>query len=477
MNKTNSTSTPLQDDKDFTLKQLCVVSWKWSCPGCSVVFVCNFKPVRIACKERSGQTCPAMAAEPINIFSHKQDLLGIVAALRQMVPNLKITGSDAEWERITIEGKKGWLQKAPLLVLKNVPEYYTGPDWQKQVAGMQGYFSRFPDVPRKPDIFRIIRSFRFALATEFDPDLFLQSNDPRLKFLFAVAKHLDGVIFTPSGLWDAEGRALLCADGKSDPNAVLPAIPQAEQRPRARSGDDPDEQKIPQTPPDANRVARRALCLAAVSGRGLLEMEPMPQEQAEAHRKRILAWIGELALEEEFESQELKLLQQSVHTLSQQNMVDAGWRLEGLGALAWALGKFKMPAYDQLVDAGVLLPNVGFLNLNQATALMNSPALRPAEELRKFQDQCFALHWRLRNFRLDKRSMNFRTFARECWFGPLDVSSARFCDDDLAIGEMPIGKASEEDFRKALSTANERHLAINWLVEGGEIYSETDTST
>ena len=73
--------------------------------------------------------------------------------------------------------------------------------------------------------------------------------------------------------------------------------------------------------------------------------------------------------------------------------------------------------------------------------------------------------------------MNFHTFARECWFGPLDISTARFCNDDLAIGETPIGNAPEEEFRKALSTANERHLAINWLVDGGEIYSETDAST
>jgi hypothetical protein len=73
--------------------------------------------------------------------------------------------------------------------------------------------------------------------------------------------------------------------------------------------------------------------------------------------------------------------------------------------------------------------------------------------------------------------MNFRTFALESWFGPLDISSARFCNDDLAIGDAPIGDTSEEEFRKTLSIANERHLAINWLVNGGDVYSETDTST
>jgi len=129
------------------------------------------------------------------------------------------------------------------------------------------------------------------------------------------------------------------------------------------------------------------------------------------------------------------------------------------------------------VDAGVLPPSVGFLDLNKVFALLASPVLRSSENLRKLQDQCFALHWRLRNFHLDKNPMNFHAFARECWFGPLDISSARLSDEDLAIGDMPIGKVPEQEFQKALSAANERHLAINWLANGGDVYLETDTST
>jgi hypothetical protein len=35
----------------------------------------------------------------------------------------------------------------------------------------------------------------------------------------------------------------------------------------------------------------------------------------------------------------------------------------------------------------------------------------------------------------------------------------------------------KEIVQKALSSACERHLAINWLTGGGDVYSETDTST
>jgi hypothetical protein len=225
------------------------------------------------------------------------------------------------------------------------------------------------------------------------------------------------------------------------------------------------------------RVAKRALCLAAVSARGLLELEQMPSEQAAREQERLLEWVGELALEQELEQRELAVLQQKIGTLSQQSKVNATWRLEGLGVLTWALEHFELPVYDQVVDAGLVLPAVGFLDLSRAVAFLKEPQLRSSQQLRTVQDQCFALHWRLRNFHLDKKPMNFRKFAGECWFGPLDISSARFCDDDLAIGDESIGSAREEEFRKALSIASERHIAINWLVSGGEVYSETDNST
>jgi hypothetical protein len=40
-----------------------------------------------------------MAAEPINIFSHKYDLAGIASLLRRLVPTVKISEPDGGWER------------------------------------------------------------------------------------------------------------------------------------------------------------------------------------------------------------------------------------------------------------------------------------------------------------------------------------------------------------------------------------------
>jgi len=73
--------------------------------------------------------------------------------------------------------------------------------------------------------------------------------------------------------------------------------------------------------------------------------------------------------------------------------------------------------------------------------------------------------------------MDFVEFSRNCWFGSFDIQQFRVIDGDLAIGQSAIIDASEEVFQRVLSTAMERHKAINWLMGDSDIYSETDTST
>src|SRR5262249_38617990 len=194
--------------------------------------------------------------------------------LRKVAPLLRVVGPEDAWEKIIIAGPKRFLRKSPSLTFLHDPNYYDGPDWPRQVRGMQGYFSRFPGIGERPEILRLIGTFRFALATSFEPDLFIDGDDDRLAYVFAVANHLDGVIFTPSSLRDASGRILIAAGGEYDPNAVMPQMPvekpaaaQAEEAPTAEMDEEEPE------PPTAERVARRTLALAAVTARGLLEPE------------------------------------------------------------------------------------------------------------------------------------------------------------------------------------------------------------
>ncbi|HEX8914259.1 MAG TPA: DUF4272 domain-containing protein, partial [Humisphaera sp.] len=228
--------------------------------------------------------------------------------------------------------------------------------------------------------------------------------------------------------------------------------------------------------PSPDRVARRALALAAVGARGLLEQEDPADPGVEETRQRLLKWVADVGIGDELEPDEWKALQRPIAKLDRQAALNATWRLEGLAVLAWALNRIEIPPIDEQVDPGELLPAVGILDADRAAALLAAP-LRPPAELNRYADHMFAIHWRLRDFRLRPKAMNFREFAKTAWFGPLDIEGVRLIDDDLAVGDAPIASADPARVGAAQSGAMERHQAANWLRGDHPVYSCVDTPT
>ena len=183
-----------------------------------------------------------------------------------------------------------------------------------------------------------------------------------------------------------------------------------------------------------------------------------------------------LGIADELEPDEWKVLQRPPGNLDERAQIEATWRLEGLSVLAWALGPFELPAYDQHVHPQALIRSLGFPDAEASRQLLAALSLRPPAEVEALRKQLLGLHWRLRDYTLRPQAMDFRAFARDCWFGPLDISPFRLIADDLALGDHAINDAPEDVLRSALSAAMERHKAINWLTVGG-VYSQTDTST
>lgn len=418
-----------------------------------------------------------MAMEPINVFSRRIDPSGVLSALRSMDPAVEVTGPDDAWEEATVTitppGREGPLR----LTFRHDADYYDGPDWPRQVAGMQGYFSRFPEGGNKPEILRLIGTFRFALATDWEPDLD-PDGDERLSYLSAVARHLDGVLFTPSSLRDAEGRILISADGESDADAALPTMPPVATTSEQDDDEDEDDEEgdVEPEPPTPERVARRALALAALTARAMLEQDdPSEPWVAEFHRDT-LAWVEAVGVGDELEPDEWEVIQRPPGRLDERAQTDATWRLEGLAVLAWALGRFELPPYDELVAPQALIRSLGFPDPEAARTLLARPSLRPPAELEVLRKQLLGLHWRLRDFRLRPQAMDFAAFARDCWFGPMDIGPFRLVGGDLALEDRAISDVPEDVLGVVSSAAMERHKAVNWLSVGG-VYSRTDTST
>src|SRR5262245_60053009 len=166
---------------------------------------------------------PMVAQEPITIFAHILDPAGVARLLREQAATAKADGPDDSWANAVVTFDDGTSKRT--LTFKHNPEYYGGPGWSQQKAGMRRYFSRFPDSPRKQQVMLLTSSFRFSIGSIFEPD-FAPDGDERLDLLFKVAQLLDGVLFTPSSLRDAHGRTLFSSGGEEneDPEAEWPRV-------------------------------------------------------------------------------------------------------------------------------------------------------------------------------------------------------------------------------------------------------------
>ena len=203
------------------------------------------------------------------------------------------------------------------------------------------------------------------------------------------------------------------------------------------------------TPPDASRVAARALTLSLVTCRGFIERDAGKADQFWAS---VLEWFKGLEIDEEAESWERQVLETPLGSLDKQLEVNAQWLCEGLIVIAWALNRHELPAHDEQVSAAKVGNSLGFAAPIEATVL-HRPTLRPAEELLALRETYFSLHWRLRNFKHDPKGMDFEDFAKSAWFGPLSLEGLRLIEGDLAVGERPLCKADPESVRGLLSVA------------------------
>jgi hypothetical protein len=237
--------------------------------------------------------------------------------------------------------------------------------------------------------------------------------------------------------------------------------------------DDVDSEDFAPKPPSPVDVARRALALATVTCRGLLELQPA-ESQPGALWSHIASWWDGLGLAGELEPHEAELLRAAFGTAPHQRRVDASWRSEALAVLSWALGRSALPPHDEQVDPAALL---GALGVNQARTVLEGPELRPRAELEAYAASAFTVHWRLREFSLRAEPLDFRKFCETAWFGPLSLEGVTLVDGDLAVRGRAISSASWEEVRATMSIARERHAAANWLLDASLPLSETDTST
>lgn len=144
--------------------------------------------------------------------------------------------------------------------------------------------------------------------------------------------------------------------------------------------------------------------------------------------------------------------------------------------LAWALNCYKLPAHDDNSNIDDILDGLGFFQPPADTALHHG-RLRTPTELDRYASIALTIHWRLREFGLNPKAINFTDFVRRAQWGPLSLDGVNLKDKDLSFKGDSVSEAEGQAVYFAQSIARERHQAINWLMGWDEIYSEVDTGT
>lgn len=234
----------------------------------------------------------------------------------------------------------------------------------------------------------------------------------------------------------------------------------------------------------AQQAARRACCLAAVvkrgemeclfvAGRALAEVDPSKASEArrmmDGSRDGLNGWLHREGLWDALSPAERKSLSRGAGWWSEQDAIDASWRREALGAIAWAIGIIPaLPAWD--TSFGEDLPKMVGKDRSLAWVLQRlSP--RSEGEIRRARDMAELWLWRARTTRLMREKpdapmppgMTFEKIIRlacekakqEGVFEPVE-------DDFPALGKA-YRALTDEEWGTMRSIASERLHAFNWL--------------
>jgi hypothetical protein len=232
--------------------------------------------------------------------------------------------------------------------------------------------------------------------------------------------------------------------------------------------------------PDAPAVAARVLCLASVCAMAdvAIDLEHEHTDAAEADEAvaRLREWSRAEGLTDLYGSAERELIERHPSTWTRQEVMDATWLREAIGALLWALWECgELPGFDREFDEVDPVPM-----LESTERFVRRAVLRPAEEIDRARAAAELWHWRARKAkRLRAAEGNDLDAVVR------DVAAHAYEHGDIAEpidGDFPaFGKAfrdlTDDEYASASSIAVERHLALNWVCGYSDDWDGTPTDT
>jgi hypothetical protein len=261
------------------------------------------------------------------------------------------------------------------------------------------------------------------------------------------------------------------------------------------------------SPPTAQDAARRlvilkhvlATALAAPPQKMLQKMRAgwsaedrdKFERQAEAQRDQFWRGLHDAGLWQHLSPREQALAQSTMNNMTEQQQVEASWRMEAAQTLMWALNMIReLPPYDKMADHELLkqIPSRG------VAAFIQPACLREQAELERARDTAEFWHWRSRTRELIERGDPFPDDAsmRDAGFHSYDDIvrfSARNAaqkrtippciEDDFPAQGKAYRDLTDGEWSQVRSITVERHFTLNWLCgyAPANNWDETPTDT
>ncbi len=424
---------------------------------------------------RPAATLPGVS-EFGSLLSITIDPAAAVAALREGGLPVEVVGADEDWRQLIISprnGSSGGSSGRLTMVLKTreIDQLFfrkTTPNLVRRIAQLPA-----EDPKRQRDLQRLIPHLSVCLEMTAEPAF--SEYGEFIEAMTLVARLIDGIFVIPAGVLDCESREILTAAGKSNPDAQLPVIPEF---PAGVEDDEPQEEAFESgdhEPPTARRVAERMYTMLAVAYRGVLDInQERPERQVRL--TQLGDWFWTLEVGHELEEYERYILDQPLGDISREHAQQLSQQFESVLVLAWSLGLVDLPAHDHFVQAKKLADVLGMLR-EDTRFVIDSAELRSELDLRAAADRLMAVHWRLREYELTPRPVDFEGMCRDAWFGPIDLGSLPTIEGDLAIAGQPITRADPAIRIRTQIAIQHRHRAINWVCGHHPVFSRVDIST
>ncbi|NLH72242.1 MAG: DUF4272 domain-containing protein [Verrucomicrobia bacterium] len=215
------------------------------------------------------------------------------------------------------------------------------------------------------------------------------------------------------------------------------------------------------------------------------------EQRCETMRDQFWQGLRETGLWEYMSTSEKKFSESTIITMTEQQHIDASWRLESVHVMLWALGMipqlldFDTEASPELLE---LIPS------DDPTTFIESAQLRPPEDIDRAREIAEFWHWRSRTRELMERGATFPDdpqlrAAGLCSFDDVvrlaAVNGAQAglisscIEDDFPAKGKAYRNLTDAEWNEVASIAAERHFALNWLCgyAPGNNWDDTPTDT